>query len=332
MAKTPVHAEKPPELSVKQRAALEKRLARLELLRGSVGDVLSRFDQGFGTVDSLRLREGFAYRADVDPTREASDRSAPPREERPPASRLVSPRGGALRLELTALAAAQTMPPKKRPRFELSVGHPVGPETGLPRSWAHMLASPAVHGEGSVNVSRMDKRVRQARAALRTIASQGLGVVGDEFALLQEDALPGRSDTADYRQPRAVDPTFVLPGDFINNGWVHVLEDSEILLLLMVACRKGRLDGIDPEIAIPSGVRLLNYGIARDSYGAAHRNLKQFGLLDVSEVGRYDDGRVIDFGTEDGTMMVHRLALRPEGFGRIAHATVTGAIERWLAS
>ena len=41
------------------------------------------------------------------------------------------------------------------------------------------------------------------------------------------------------------------PISLISNGWVHVLEDSEISLLLMVACGLGRLQLEDGAVAIP---------------------------------------------------------------------------------
>jgi hypothetical protein len=78
-------------------------------------------------------------------------------------------------------------------------------------------------------------------------------------------------------------------GRFVMNGWLHVLEDSEITLLLMVACGRGTLVAtseadISPgEVAIPAEVRLRRYGIHRDPFSAARKTLEWFGLLDVRE-------------------------------------------------
>ncbi|MCO7273341.1 hypothetical protein [Cellulosimicrobium cellulans] len=177
----------------------------------------------------------------------------------------------------------------------------------------------------------MDKRVKQVRSALRRMEQEGLAIVGDHLDLLQEDALSAQAGAPSYKPPRLPEPTFDLPGDFINKGWVHVLEDTEILLLLMVACGAGRLADVSPEIAIPSRTRLLNYGITRDSYSTAHHALSDFGLLQVDDVGRYDDGRVIDYGTEDGQLQVHRLTLRPDGFARDAYPVVRDALQVRLA-
>jgi hypothetical protein len=104
-------------------------------------------------------------------------------------------------------------------------------------------------------------------------------------------------------------------GRFVMNGWLHVLEDSEITLLLMVACGRGTLvatseAAISPgEVAIPAEVRLRRYGIHRDPFSAARKTLEWFGLLDVREVARHFDGR-----GEDGAARLHRLSVTPRGF------------------
>ena len=126
------------------------------------------------------------------------------------------------------------------------------------------------------------------------------------------------------------EPTFLLPEGFISRGWVHVLEDSEINVLLMAACGWGGLSTEDGAIAVPSEVRLRRYGISRDSFGAAHPMLEKFGLLSVIEVGRHDDGRSVGYG-EDGAAHVHRLRLLPGGFEEDAFPKVSEVIEQELA-
>jgi hypothetical protein len=54
--------------------------------------------------------------------------------------------------------------------------------------------------------------------------------------------------------PQAGESCFDVPISFISNGWVHVLEDSEISLLLMVAWGLGRLQLEDGAVAIPHSV------------------------------------------------------------------------------
>ncbi len=152
----------------------------------------------------------------------------------------------------------------------------------------------------------------------------------DGFRLANEEGRGARrrASLLDYRVP-AGEPAFDLPSEFISQGWIHVLEDSEINLLLMVACGLGTLP--DPShVAIPGDVRLLQYGIGRDSYSTAHATLEELGLLEVIPVGRHDDGQVVGYGEEGVDAHVHRLRLRTEGFERSAHPTLVDALRNLL--
>jgi hypothetical protein len=114
---------------------------------------------------------------------------------------------------------------------------------------------------------------------------------------------------------------FTLPAGFVMNGWLQVLEDSEITLLLMVPCGRGTLvatseaDMAPGEVAIPAEVRLRRYGIHRDPFSAARKTVEWFGLLDVREVARHFDGRRED---------IHRLCdtarIRGERCGHVARS------------
>ena len=107
------------------------------------------------------------------------------------------------------------------------------------------------------------------------------------------------------------EPTVTLPGEFISNGWMHVLEDSEIAVLFMAACQRGGFAD-DFGYAVPGAVRLLNYGIGRESYSKALKTLAWFGLVQVHEIGRRDDGRSLDFDTDEPQL--NRIKLLSEGF------------------
>ena len=104
-----------------------------------------------------------------------------------------------------------------------------------------------------------------------------------------------------------------------------MLEDSEIAILLMVACAKDgwRENGL---LVMPPEVRLHSYGIHRDVFSSARKTLEWFGLLKVEEIGRHGDGRA-----ENGEQQVHRLGLVSEGFEAPAAITVTGALSLQLA-
>jgi hypothetical protein len=109
---------------------------------------------------------------------------------------------------------------------------------------------------------------------------------------------------------------------------LHVLEDTEIAFVLMVACGLGSLRDEDG-IAIPADVRLLHYGIGRDAYDA-HLMLNCLGLLDVSTPGRHLDGKVQDYhGGEPPAL--HRLKLLAEGFEQDAVEALRKELEYHLA-
>jgi len=85
-----------------------------------------------------------------------------------------------------------------------------------------------------------------------------------------------------------------VPSSLFTNGWIHVLEDSELVLLLIAARMRSR-HGDTPQ-PLPSGARKLHYGLSRDSFEAAHRMLDYLGILDViSDYQRNADGKVDGF-------------------------------------
>lgn len=241
-----------------------------------------------------------------------------------------------MRLELIALAAAQARyrtgarPDNQLPlRPTASAEHPIG--------WVDLLASSAeARGKGRTRMGVLDKKVRNVQTALQTLEAAQLVELPnagnahgkyEHFQLLDERGSRTTGAPLRYEVPRARDAGVLqLPAAFITEGWVHVLEDSEITLLLMVACGRGRNPG-EESVAIAADIRLLHYGISRDSFGA-HVMLSKLGLLDVEEVGRHDTGRAVDYNT-DGAKL-HRLRLLPAGFELPALLTMTGAIENEL--
>lgn len=318
----------------KERLKLESRIARLEnqerieqITRACAlisGKALSR---------GVNIRSGFSYRGGS-PETGASDRKAPPRVQRPPATRIATSRGSALRFALMLLAFVQT---KRKPgakaqlsEFGLTVGGHSS-ETG----WIDFLATDAVSSRNSrVFLTARDKRARSVRSALVALENAGLVFLSDElgtrnrfdgFVLLNESGREAIGGVEEYRVPRSSERTFTMPAGFVESGWVHVLEDSEIALLLMVACREGGWIENDL-VAIPADVRLVNYGIHRDGFSSARKTLEWCGLLRVEEVGRHDDGRA-----EESDFRVHRLGILPAGFDEPAITTVTGALRRQVA-
>ena len=300
-----IDISRPPSAS--RRGDLEARLQKLDLLSASVEIAAKAFKEATphaaGIRGGLRLRNGFVYLKTA--VASGSDRRVPPREMRPPATRVATPRGLALRLELTALALAQASHRAGRRAAENPL--PLRPDTSdeSPIGWIDLVASPAqFRGSGRTVSTVNDKKFRQVQSGLQRLRDARLvalpqrkigardATIYEDFRLLDEQGGREVGEPLDYHVPKISEPTFELPAAFINNGWVHVLEDSEISLLLMVACGLGKNPGED--VAIPGEVRLLQYGISRDAFDS-HFVLDRMGLLDVQEVGRRGDGRAEDY-------------------------------------
>lgn len=312
-------------------------MARLRLMSSSIAGAVATFEQLAGPLDGpIRLRRGFAYLTSPEGIGTYSDRRVPPRERRPPATRIGTSRGAALRLELTALALAQT---RHRAGKRVTNHLPLRPDNGadLPMGWIDLIASPAVHHSGRTSMTANDKKLRQLNNALDRLEQAGLvgfppssgrNVSREGFELLDERGHPGRPAglPLEYRIPLAREAVFELPKEFVTKGWVHVLEDSEINLLLMAACGDGNIASAGGVIAIPGDIRVRHYGIGRDPFSAAHPMLRRFGLLDVIETNRHLDGRGVDYA-DDGAHL-HRLSLLPDGFQENALEKVAAVLSR----
>lgn len=309
--------------------------ARLSRLTGNYGHSVERAAkttralQGKGSLQRLgfRVRDGFTFR-DEAPAGEFSDRRVPPRELRPPCTRISSSRGSTLRLYLTALAIAQlTKSVGGHPKWL-----PVAGSTGRP-GWTDLVATNAIRaGSGESVLEAKDKRAKSVRESFKAMGTAGLmrfpkstGKRGsyENYELLDENGADGEQLL--YKVPGRKEPVTTLPSGFILNSWVHLLEDSEIALLLMVACRKGSLPG--PSVSVPGETRLLHYGIGRDPYSRARKTLELFGLLNVEEVNRHRDGKTA--GGENH--FLHRFELRTEGFDEDALPTAIAVLEQQLA-
>jgi hypothetical protein len=116
-----------------------------------------------------------------------------------------------------------------------------------------------------------------------------------------------------------------LPSGLFTNGWIHLLEDSELAFLLMIAWLHARF-GHQPVFAA-SDIRLLQFGLGKDSY-EAHRMLNRFGLVEVHEdADRYLEGGKIAGFQEGRQPQLHRFQLTPSGFDQQATDKVREVIE-----
>jgi hypothetical protein len=304
-------------------------------MANSVQKATAAYEKAIGgsNTSDLHLRTGFAFQSEPAPS--GSDRRAPARELRPPATRIARSKGVALPLELLAIAVAQAL--KRRGAKVVPNPLRVWPEHS-DVGWIDLVASDAkASGQGRNRLTENDKKLRHVQNALQVLQEAELVRLPNRsatngayegFLLLDERGGRGAGEPLDYRVPKASESCFRLPSSFISNAWVHVLEDSEISLLLMVACRLGSLRLEDGAVAIPATVRSLHYGIGRDSFGSACHMLEAAGLLHVEKVARHADGRAQDYRLEGASL--DRLRLLPEGFDRAAMETLRETIDNDL--
>ncbi|MCK5929165.1 MAG: hypothetical protein KAG80_13305 [Nocardioides sp.] len=325
--------------TMKEREQLQRRLLRLQVEGLSahldaIDTKLGAYGRAAGKLRSagLRLRLPFAHLTEPI-AGDSSDRKAPPRELRPPATRISSSIGSALRLELTVLALVQM---HRKPGAKARLADLEIPLAGDSQrtGWADLVAAlPTDSNVGGIYHNARDKRARTVRKALERLEAAGLvdvpGKPGERnrfegFVPLHEAGAEALGEREEYAVPEISAPVFAMPPGFVLNGWLHVLEDSEIAVLLMAACGVGSWveDGLR---AFPGVVRLRHYGIHRDPYSAARKTLEWFGLLEVEEVGRHEDGRA-----EGDERYLHRIGLRMAGFDQPALPAIQDALQRQL--
>ncbi|SDL33755.1 hypothetical protein SAMN05428985_11513 [Nocardioides sp. YR527] len=324
----------------KEREQLQRRLARLQV--PGLPEHLERIEAkllahersaGKLRTEGLRLRQPFSYLEEpIDG--DFSDRKAPPRPLRPPATRISNSLGSALRLELTTLALLQL---RRKPGVRARLSDLEIPIAGDSQhaGWADLVAAlPTDSNVGGHFYNSRDKRARTVRSALKRLekdglvdASAGPGAKNrfENFVPLHEAGADARGEREEYTIPELGSSfVFAVPPGFILNGWLHVLEDSEIAVLLMAACGAGGWWDRDGQV-FSGEVRLLHYGIHRAPFAAARKTLEWFGLLDVEEIDRHVDGRA-----EFNLHRVHRITLRGAGFEVQALPAIQDAIERQL--
>ncbi|WP_093608062.1 hypothetical protein [Streptomyces indicus] len=210
-------------------------------------------------------------------------------------------------------------------------------------SWVDLLATTAQQGGGALSYASVrDKKIRQLQHALKRLAEPEFRLVHlpnlreatgkyEGFLLLQESGAPyDGGDTDRYTVPSDQRGLLRLPAGLFLNGWIHLLEDSELAFLLMLACLHTHF-GWQQQVFVPSDVRLLHFGLGRDAY-ESHRILSRFGLVDVEmDPNRHIEGDKVT-GYKDGDPpKLHRFRLLSEGFDQQAVPTIREAIERRLS-
>ncbi|MQA86680.1 MAG: hypothetical protein GEV03_19105 [Streptosporangiales bacterium] len=315
------------------RQRIDRRLARVMKMAPMVAAATARLREQGRWPETVRVRPHFVYRRTPAPG-DPSDRRLPERRHRPPATRILSPNGIALRLYLIALFEAQMHArPGRRPanRLPLRAG---GSETG----WIDLIAVPVErHGSGTTSASVSDKKQRRVLSALKHLADLEVQLVHlpqlgmktgkyEGFQLLDEGGVRENADAIPYVIPRKNEHAFDLPTGLFENGWIHVLEDTELAFVMMLACRLHEARR-EAQVKVQSDERILHFGLGRDAY-EAHMTLAGFGLVDVEvDENRHHDGKVRDFG-RGGEARLHTFRLLWDGFGEPAAATVLRALRR----
>ncbi|MGW9398699.1 hypothetical protein [Streptomyces sp. NPDC055642] len=323
-------------LSASERKRYEARRVKLEKSEAEVDKACAKFAE-VETGRQLRVRSEFMFRAEpAELPGDPSDRRLPAPQDRPPSTRLPSPRGIALRVYLTALFVAQSRNPGTYPSNPL----PVNDIDTV--SWVDLIATPSeLSRKGDRNyVTVRDKKVRQLHSAMDRLSGDAFQLVHlpngnksrgkyEGFQLLHERGAPygGGSNPDRYMAP-AEERTPSLPAGLFHNGWIHLLEDTEINFLLMLAWLHFRF-GAQP-VFVASDIRLRQFGLGKDAY-EAHRMLNRFGLVDVEEDPNRDFDGYLVTGYNEGTMpKLHRFVLRREGFDEKAVPKIRSAIDRRL--
>lgn len=149
----------------------------------------------------------------------------------------------------------------------------------------------------------------------------------DRFTLLRDDARP-TGDNDEYKVPDVEADYFTVPLTLFTNGWIHVLEDSELVLLLITA-RFHRKYGDTPQ-PMSSGPRKLNYGLTKDSYESAHRILDYLKIISViADWNRTSDGKVS--AIRERGAQPHHLRFHPDMLERPAYPTIVDTLTQQIA-
>ncbi|WP_089014418.1 hypothetical protein [Micromonospora inositola] len=279
------------------------------------------------------VRDAFVFRSQPAPG-DWSDRKLPPKEFCPPAGRLVTPRGAALRLMLIALFEAQTRTkPGRRPDNPRPLQ-----AAGDQIAWADLLATDAKpSGEGRTYMSISDKKRRHLFSALDLMSEEDLVSLPNGkdrknkhngFLLNHESGKRISGPNEPYAVPlKRENNYFGLPLGLFTQGWIHVLEDRDLRYLLMLSYfHHGMPDGFQ----VMPKTRLLHMGLGPDTY-EKHIWFTRFGLNEVTmDKARHFNGTVDDYG-KGGRAIPHTLRLLPDGFEQDALKVVSTAIEDQLA-
>jgi hypothetical protein len=305
------------------------RLARLQRMQDSVAEATATLrDHRRRLLGTVRIRPGFMYKEEP-VYGEFSDRRLPPRPQRPPLTRILTPNGAALRLYLLGLFEAQANSAPGMPPLELPL---VGSHFKV--GWTDLLASSAqAEGRGNVSISVTDKKIRQLHSALTRLAAKTVKLVYlpnaerrvgkyEQFQLLDEGGVQDEGENSAYVVPAPRATIVSLPSNLFLNGWIHTLEDTEIAFLMMIFHQRREKGGL---VKISSYDRVGHFGIGPDAY-ATHRLLQRFGLIDAYRHPDRDEMGRVGNPNNPHSLVLHQFRLLDDGFDEPATKVITEAL------
>lgn len=265
-----------------------------------------------------------------------TERNGLPREKRPPAGRLIAPRGVTGRLHLLLLfAAACQAAPGRQWHCSLPIEH--GREQ--PFSLERLVCAFARHRGGTGYVaSPKANKLRQITEALKALNDQHLLDLphrGEyqpfrDFSLLCDSGQSTDNAPITYRVPSAKEPCIDIPTEFFSHGWVHLLTPSEIAAYLMWLDVNQHPQHEEPYVT--GAERAGAYGLTREAF-ETHQALQAFGLVDVvPDLMRHDDGKYTDYNPEGRPPPCHRVTVTAGGLSLEAAPRITEVLNRYAAT
>lgn len=276
---------------------------------------------------SIRVRQGLVLRQgrDASPLREVS-----------------ASRSAAVQLLLLAIFENQCRP-ARRDGYRTPV--PLqDADAQTETAWRYLIALPTVDLTSELTQARMpvENRIEQLKNALdrleefRRVDLKPKQIRGryEFFELLNEEK-SNRGGAIRYKAPGPNEPMIDIPVEFFLQGWVHALEDNEIIAYLFLLHQAK----LYPEQNSGPGIPLTRFAWA-EAFGnsrayESYRLLSRFGLIKIKrDDRRHADGTVAGLR---GSGQRRRIATEPHHYWvdtvalqRQAIPAVTKGLERFL--
>lgn len=272
------------------------------------------------------------YIAHPTPLHVETERNGLPRDKRPPASKLIAPRGVTARLHLILLLAAAA---QGRPGHLWRNTVPIEQAREEPLSLERLVCAFASHRGGTYVASPRANKVRQITQAIKTLADHHLVVLphrGErlpfrDFTLLCDTGRSTDNAHIPYRLPKKNDRCVDIPVEFFTRGWVHLLTPSETAAYLMWLDVNQYPSHEEPYVT--GAERAGLYGLTREAY-ETHQALEAFGLIDVvPDADRHEDGKYVNYHPDARQPPCHRVTIRPEGLRLDAASRISEVLSRY---